>query len=156
MSDLRDKGKNQIYSKRIKAGNKRTYYIDVRMTKNEDYYLTITESKKNFGRDDLPPVLKQKLFLYKEDFNKFIDALDETILFVKEKLMPDYDFDKFNHDYETIESMDIEDHIEDGKKTSSDDETESAATWSAKEDTSSNESTEDDDVWQDHGKKSGL
>ena len=85
---------NEIFSKRIRAGSRRTYFLDVRATKSNDYYLTITESKKRFNDDGYE---RHKLFLYKEDFNKFIEALNETVNYVKTELLPDYDFDEFSH-----------------------------------------------------------
>src|SRR4029079_10330056 len=84
-----------IYSKRIRAGKRRTYFFDVRTTRGNDYYLTITESRKRFNDDGYD---RHKIFLYKEDFNKFIKALTEAVDHVKTELMPDFDFDAFNHD----------------------------------------------------------
>lgn len=84
-----------IFSKRIRAGKRRTYFFDVRATRGNDYYLTITESRKRFDDNGYD---RHKVFLYKEDFNKFIKALGETIDYVKTDLMPDFDFDAFNHD----------------------------------------------------------
>jgi Protein of unknown function (DUF3276) len=84
-----------VYSKRIRAGKRRTYFFDVRATRSNDYYLTITESRKKFNEDGYD---RHKIFLYKEDFNKFIKALTEAVDYVKTDLMPDFDFDAFNHD----------------------------------------------------------
>ena len=84
-----------IYSKRIRAGKRRTYFFDVRTTRGNDYYLTITESRKRFNDNGYD---RHKIFLYKEDFNKFIKALGEAVDYVKTQLMPDFDFDAFNHD----------------------------------------------------------
>src|SRR6188768_3816092 len=84
-----------IYSKRIRAGKRRTYFFDVRTTRGNDYYLTITESRKRFNDNGYD---RHKIFLYKEDFNKFIKALGEAVDYVKTDLMPDFDFDAFNHD----------------------------------------------------------
>src|SRR5215210_671472 len=84
-----------IYSKRIRAGKRRTYFFDVRATRGNDYYLTITESRKRFNDDGYD---RHKIFLYKEDFNKFIKALTEAVDYVKTDLMPDFDFDAYNHD----------------------------------------------------------
>jgi hypothetical protein len=84
-----------IYSKRIRAGKRRTYFFDVRATRGNDYYLTITESRKRFDDNGYD---RHKVFLYKEDFNKFIKALNEAVDYVKTDLMPDFDFDAFNHD----------------------------------------------------------
>lgn len=72
----------EIFSRPVKAG-KRTYFFDVKATKGNDYYLTITESKKRFGDDGRFHYEKHKLFLYKEDFDKFADGLHEVINFIK-------------------------------------------------------------------------
>ena len=69
--------REEIYANAVRAG-KRTYFFDVRSTKNNDYYLTITESKKRFNDDGSVSYQKHKLFLYKEDFEKFSDALGES------------------------------------------------------------------------------
>jgi hypothetical protein len=84
-----------VYSARIRAGKRRTYFFDVRATRGNDYYLTITESRKRFNEDGYD---RHKIFLYKEDFNKFLKGLSESIEYVKTDLMPDFDFDAFNHD----------------------------------------------------------
>ena len=86
-----------VYSQRLRAGRRRTYFFDVRTTRANDYYLTITESKKRFdgrGYD------RHKLFIYKEDFNQFMDMLTQTMDHVKNELMPDYDFDEFHRERE--------------------------------------------------------
>ena len=90
-----DKKLESIYSKRIRAGKRRTYFFDVRATRGNDYYLTITESRKRFDDNGYD---RHKIFLYKEDFNKFIKALGDAVDYVKTYLMPDFDFDAFNHD----------------------------------------------------------
>jgi hypothetical protein len=90
-----DKKMDSIYSKRIRAGKRRTYFFDVRATRGNDYYLTITESRKRFNDNGYD---RHKIFLYKEDFNKFIKALTEAVDYVKTDLMPDFDFDAFNHE----------------------------------------------------------
>ncbi len=77
--------RDEIYSNAVKAG-KRTYFFDVKATRNHDYYLTITESKKRFGDDGQPSFEKHKLFLYKEDFEKFEEGLEEAIRVVKAAL----------------------------------------------------------------------
>lgn len=91
-----DKKMDSVYSKRIRAGKRRTYFFDVRATRGNDYFLTITESRKRFDDNGYD---RHKIFLYKEDFNKFIKALGEAIDYVKTDLMPDFDFDAFNHEY---------------------------------------------------------
>ena len=90
-----DKRMESIYSKRIRAGKRRTYFFDVRSTRGNDYYLTITESRKRCTGEGYD---RHKIFLYKEDFNKFIKGLNEAVDYVKTELMPDFDFDAFNHD----------------------------------------------------------
>lgn len=95
-----DKKMESVYSKRIRAGKRRTYFFDVRATRGNDYYLTITESRKRFNDNGYD---RHKIFLYKEDFNKFIKALTEVVDHVKTELMPDFDFDAFNHEYNDAE-----------------------------------------------------
>jgi len=75
-------GREEIHSKAVRAG-KRTYFFDVKATRKNDYYLTITESKKRFNRDGKFFYEKHKLFLYKEDFDKFADSLTEIIEFIR-------------------------------------------------------------------------
>lgn len=84
-----------VYSKRVKAGKRRTYFFDVRSTRNNDYYVVITESRKRLDDSGYD---RHKIFLYKEDFNKFVKGLAEVVDHVKTELMPDFDFDTFNHD----------------------------------------------------------
>jgi hypothetical protein len=86
--------KEEIFSKKIRAGKKRTYFIDVRSTRKSDYYITITESKRKHPESN--EVMKHKLFLYKEDFNKFQEGLNEAIDYIKDNLLPEYDFEKFD------------------------------------------------------------
>jgi Protein of unknown function (DUF3276) len=86
-----------VYSKKIKAGKRRTYFFDVRKTKGEDYYLTLTESTRKFNGDGYE---RHKIFLYKEDFNRFMLALQETVDHIKLDLMPDYDYDEFSRRHE--------------------------------------------------------
>ena len=102
MYDNNDKKMESVYSKRIRAGKRRTYFFDVRATRGNDYYLTITESRKRFNDNGYD---RHKIFLYKEDFNKFIKALTEAVDYVKTDLMPDFDFDAFNHEYNDADGM---------------------------------------------------
>ena len=90
-----DRKIESVYSSRVRAGKRRTYFFDVRATRANDYFLTITESRKRFDNNGYD---RHKVFIYKEDFNKFIKAINEAIDFVKTELMPDFDFDAFNHD----------------------------------------------------------
>ncbi len=75
---------NEIHSEIVRAG-KRTYFFDVKSTRNDEYYLTITESKKSFGDNGKFHFEKHKLFLYKEDFDKFAEGLQEVVNFIREK-----------------------------------------------------------------------
>jgi hypothetical protein len=96
-----EKKMESVYSTRIRAGKRRTYFFDVRATRGNDYFLTITESRKRFDNNGYD---RHKIFLYKEDFNKFIKAMVEAIDYVKTELMPDFDFDAFNHEYSEDEN----------------------------------------------------
>jgi hypothetical protein len=91
-----ERNNETFFSKRLKAGKIRTYFFDVRSTRSNDYFITLTESKKKYNEGGYE---RHKIFLYKEDFNKFLKALGETIDYVKTDLMPDFDFDAFNHEY---------------------------------------------------------
>jgi len=90
---------DSVYSLKMKAGKRRTYFFDIRKTKGEDFYLTLTESSRKMNSDGYE---RHKIFLYKEDFNRFLSHLQEAIDHVKTELLPDYDYDEFNHadDYE--------------------------------------------------------
>ena len=76
---------DDVYSKPVRAG-KRTYFFDVKATKGNDYYLTITESKRRVERDGRYVYDKHKIFLYKEDFDKFADGLQEVVNYIRERL----------------------------------------------------------------------
>jgi hypothetical protein len=76
--------REEVYSKAVRAG-KRTYFFDVKMTRKDEYYLTITESKKKFDQDGKYHFEKHKIFLYKEDFDKFSDGLAEIIDYIQER-----------------------------------------------------------------------
>ncbi|MEM0994950.1 MAG: DUF3276 family protein [Bacteroidota bacterium] len=91
-----------VYSKKVRAGKRRTYFFDVRQTKGDDYYLTLTESTKKFNGDGYE---RHKIFLYKEDFNRFLQSLEEVMDHVKHELMPDYDYDEFTRRHEEYEKM---------------------------------------------------
>lgn len=99
MEERNDRG--EIFSKRVKAG-KRTYFFDLKATRSDDFFLTITESKKRFSHDGTFVFEKHKIFLYKEDFAKFSEAFQEAYEKVKE-LMPDYDFNKPANSFEDEE-----------------------------------------------------
>ncbi|HOK27021.1 MAG TPA: DUF3276 family protein [Bacteroidales bacterium] len=73
--------KEEIYTKVVRAG-KRTYFFDVKATRKDDYYLTITESKKRTGKEGKTFYEKHKIFLYKEDFEKFTEGLKDVVNFI--------------------------------------------------------------------------
>jgi len=87
------KGQDSVYSNKVRAGKRRTYFFDVRQTKGEDYYITLTESTKRFNGEGYS---RHKLFLYKEDFNRFMSGLQDVVDHVKTELMPDYDYEQFD------------------------------------------------------------
>jgi len=82
LEDFEKADKEDIFSKVIRAG-KRTYFFDVKSTRNSDFYLTITESKKRMGKDGKMYYEKHKIFLYKEDFEKFLEGLNEVVDYIK-------------------------------------------------------------------------
>jgi hypothetical protein len=74
-------GKEEVYTKIVRAG-KRTYFFDVKVTRRDDYYLTITESKKRLGKEGKVFYEKHKIFLYKEDFDKFSEGLRDAVDYI--------------------------------------------------------------------------
>ena len=84
MSDYKERQENEIFTKVLKAG-RRTYFFDVRETKAGDYYLTITESKKNFNESGEATFEKHKIYLYKEDFKSFLEMFNESTNFIIEQ-----------------------------------------------------------------------
>jgi len=108
-----------VFSKRIRAGKRRTYFFDVRKTRGDDYYLTLTESTKKFNGEGYE---RHKIFLYKEDFNRFLDGLEEAINHVKSELMPDYDYDEFTRRHEEYENENKENQGQNNSPTSSSEE----------------------------------
>jgi hypothetical protein len=102
-----DNEKNQrrmesVYSKKVRAGKRRTYFFDVRRTKGDDYYLTLTESTRRFNGEGYE---RHKIFLYKEDFNRFVESLQDVVDHVKTELMPDYDYDEYTRRHEEYEAQ---------------------------------------------------
>ncbi|MBY5949867.1 PUR family DNA/RNA-binding protein [Algoriphagus marincola] len=98
MEDRRGYDREDIFSKKVKAG-KRTYFFDIKSTRGNDYYLTITESKRKTNGDSFT-YEKHKIFLYKEDFFKFAEALNESVEHVKNELLPDVDFSQYENEEE--------------------------------------------------------
>lgn len=81
--------REEIYSVSVRAG-KRTYFFDVKSTRRDEFYLTITESKKRFEQDGNFHFEKHKIFLYKEDFDKFMEGLHEVITFIDQNQHEEY------------------------------------------------------------------
>ncbi len=98
--DNDSKFREEIYSKAVRAG-KRTYFFDVKSTRRDELYLTITESKKRFEQDGNFHFEKHKIFLYKEDFDKFAEGLQEVITFIDQNQT---DFYEEDFEVEEIES----------------------------------------------------
>lgn len=96
MEDNKGYDREEIFSKKVKAG-KRTYFFDVKATRANDYYLTITESKRKINGETFT-YEKHKIFLYKEDFHKFSEALNEAVDHVKTELLPDVDFEQYENE----------------------------------------------------------
>lgn len=103
----REKRFESVYSQKVKAGKRRTYFFDVRQTKGNDYFITITESTRRFEDDGYS---RHKIFLYKEDFNRFMEGLNGVVNHVKTELMPDYDYDEFSRRYDENEEYDDDDN----------------------------------------------
>jgi hypothetical protein len=129
-----------VFSKRVRAGKRRTYFFDVRKTKGDDFFITITESTR---REDGYGYKRHKIFLYKEDFNRFVASLNEVVSHVKTDLMPDFDYEEFDRrqaeweaqnreadeadDIENADEKDVDDSSEKpGKKDPSKDDDEMA------------------------------
>ena len=109
MSDYKERHENEIFTKVLKAG-RRTYFFDVRETKAGDYYLTITESKKNFGENGESSFEKHKIYLYKEDFKNFEEMFKDSTDFIINQKGEDVISEKHDKDYKgknfTIDSED--------------------------------------------------
>jgi hypothetical protein len=111
-----DSEHREIFSRAVRAG-KRTYFFDVKATRRNDYFLTITESKKRFQKDGRFFFEKHKIFLYKEDFEKFADGFQEVIEFIKTVKASEHQVDGVidneednytNVDFDDLESVEFE------------------------------------------------
>ena len=103
MGDFDNKEREEVFSKKVRAG-KRTYFFDVKATRSNDYYITVTESKKRL-EDGV--FVKHKIFLYKEDFEKFAEGLKDTVEYIKahqEVVEKRYEFSEGG--YETAKATD--------------------------------------------------
>ncbi len=110
--------KEEIFSKAVRAG-KRTYFFDVRATKSNEYYLTITESKKRFDHDQGKFYYeKHKIFLYKEDFDKFTNNLTDVIEFIRTgKRPPEEDLtNEKTSEFSDVDFEDLDDNNEEKEK----------------------------------------
>jgi hypothetical protein len=137
--------REEIFSKSVRAG-KRTYFFDVKTTRRNDYYLTLTESKKRFNRDGRFYFEKHKIFLYKEDFEKFIDGLNEAIDYIKanapEILESEEAMDSVNAVRES-EAADRVDELEMAENTESEEDTGEEADAADAEEESTEENAEE-------------
>lgn len=102
---MEERDREEIFSRKIRAG-KRTYFFDVKSTRANDYYITITESRR-FPKDDGFVYEKHKMFVYKEDFDKFIEAMKDAVDHVKTELLPDVDFSQFDREVEETAKTDL-------------------------------------------------
>lgn len=89
-----DKNIEIVYSNKMRAGRKRTYFFDVKKTKGSDFYISISESMRKLNGEGYD---KHMIFLYKEDFNRFVECLQQAVNEVKTNLLPDFDYDAFTH-----------------------------------------------------------
>ncbi|MGB0428905.1 MAG: DUF3276 family protein [Bacteroidia bacterium] len=94
MPDNSDKIKGLVHSEVVKAGP-RTYFIDIKETQKQDYYISLTESTKKRNGDS-SFYLRNKVFIYKEDVNKIYEAFGKVVQKMKSDLLPEYDFDEFD------------------------------------------------------------
>ncbi|MGO1751192.1 MAG: PUR family DNA/RNA-binding protein [Psychroflexus sp.] len=115
MSDQGTMKNDDIFSKVIRAG-RRTYFFDVRSTKADDYYLTITESKKFTNNDGSFFYRKHKIYLYKEDFESFQDALKETTDFIVNEKGEEVISERHQKDYQKTDTKEVHDEQESNKK----------------------------------------
>ena len=112
MSDFENREREEVFSKKVRAG-KRTYFFDVKATRSNDYYVTITESKKRL-EDGV--FIKHKIFLYKEDFNRFVASLNDVVNHVKTELMPEFDYEEFDRRQAEWEAANRENEEDDGRQ----------------------------------------
>ncbi|MBY5957210.1 PUR family DNA/RNA-binding protein [Membranicola marinus] len=116
-----EKGKSghldNVFSQKVNAGKRRTYFFDVKETQGEDFYVTITESTR---RSDGNGYNRHKIFLYKEDFNRFQEGLDNAINHIKTELLPDYDYEEFDRKHEEWEKENKDNESHEDGETSTD------------------------------------
>lgn len=126
----REKRNDSVYAKKVKAGKRRTYFFDVRQTKGNDYFITITESTRRFEDEGYN---RHKIFLYKEDFNRFMESLNDVVDHVKNDLMPDFDYDEYARRYDEDEYIASDSNIapmtEETDKSTSTEDSEDGEQW---------------------------
>lgn len=138
-----ERNNDSVYSQRVKAGKRRTYFFDVKSTRTNDYYLVLTESINRF--DNKNGFDRHKIFVYKEDFNKFLKGLTDAVDFVKTELMPNFDFDSFSNEY--YENQSTENDKAELKETTTTQEPIAANTVTNTEITTNNTANEEVDKW---------
>lgn len=106
-----------VFSKKVRAGKRRTYFFDVRKTRSEDFFVTITESTR---KGDGWGYERHKIFLYKEDFNRFLASLQEVVSHVKTDLMPEFDYEEFDRRQAEWEAQNKESEFEDEREKPAD------------------------------------
>ena len=125
-----EKRNDSVYAKKVKAGKRRTYFFDVRQTRGNDYFITITESTRRFEDEGYN---RHKIFLYKEDFNRFMESLNDVVDHVKNELMPDFDYDEYARRYDDEEYVAPESStttvLEETEKEIAPDDTEDGEQW---------------------------
>ena len=133
-----------VYSNKVKAGKRRTYFFDVRMTKGNDYYITLTESTKKFNGSGYE---RHKIFLYKEDFNRFLSGLEDVISHVKTELMPDFDYEQYERREEEWEAKQLEEKDNAESTPPAQEEKSEEVNKSEESDTSDSIDSEEDMTW---------
>jgi len=132
LEKVEKEGNNKIgsvYTSKLKAGKRRTYFFDVRQTKGEDYYITITESTKKLSGKGYE---RHKIFLYKEDFNRFQNGLNEVIDHIKDDLMPNFDYGQYERrqaEWEAQSNDSYQDNIEESSSSMEEEMNEEDVTW---------------------------
>ena len=115
MEQDKHRDNNSVYSSKVRAGKRRTYFFDVRKTKSDDYFVTLTESTRKANGDGFD---KHKIFLYKEDFNRFMKELSNVVDHVKNDLCPDFDYEEHERRQEEYERQKSENDTEDKDEVS--------------------------------------
>lgn len=150
MANEENNSRENIYSTKVRAGKRRTYFFDVRKTKGDDYYITVTESTRKFNDGGYE---RHKIFIYKEDFNRFLNSLNEVMDHVKKDLMPDFDYEMYERrqaEWEAQQAAELEEGAANAEATDETaiEETSSTETSTTESSTdSSNDEIEEDISW---------